>query len=258
LALKKNTEARRPTQPLVRKIKSTVDDPILVARRRAQITSAAINVFSKIGYHRATIRDVAQRAQVSVGLIYQYFEDKEDLLFLALIEILEAYKQRIPEALAGIEQPLPRFIAAVRSYCRTHGQSIDATVLAYRETASLSRPRRNLIKQMEIETNELIAQCVRQGIEEGVFEPDTDVEFFCYQVIMFSHAWALKAWNFGSRMSVDQYLERGLKQMLRGVLTVKGRRQFASLDLSVSPPLAEKRGKTAKTAASEKTAARAD
>jgi AcrR family transcriptional regulator len=240
LALKKTAEPRRTTQPLVRKIKSTVEDPVLVARRRAQITSAAISVFSKIGYHRATIRDVAQRAQVSVGLIYQYFEDKEDLLFLALIEILEAYKQRIPEALAGIDPALPRFIAAVRSYCRTHGQSIDATVLAYRETASLSRPRRNLIKQMEIETNDLIAQCVREGIAEGVFEADTDVEFFCYQVIMFAHAWALKAWNFGSRMTVDEYVERGLKQMLRGVLTVKGRRQFGAIDLS---PPAEASGK---------------
>jgi AcrR family transcriptional regulator len=257
LAPKKTTEPRRPTQPLVRKIKSTVEDPVLVARRRAQITAAAINVFSKIGYHRATIRDVAQRAQVSVGLIYQYFEDKEDLLFLALIEILEAYKQRIPEALAGIDQPLPRFIAAVRSYCRTHGQSIDATVLAYRETASLSRPRRNLIKQMEIETNELIAQCARDGIAEGVFEPDTDVEFFCYQVIMFAHAWALKAWNFGSRMSVEQYVERGLKQMLRGVLTAKGRRQFASIDLSASETRTSKPGRKSRVAVGPETSAAA-
>jgi len=239
----KKPEAYRLTQPLVRKIKSTVDDPVLVASRRAQITSAAINVFGRIGYHRATIRDVAQRAQVSVGLIYQYFEDKEDLLFLALIEILEAYKQRIAEAIAGIGQPLPRFIAAVCGYCHAHGQSMDATVLAYRETASLSRPRRNLIQQMEIETSELIARCIRDGVADGVFEPDTDVEFLCYQVIMVSHAWALKAWNFGSRMSVDEYLERGLSQVLRGVLTVKGRRQFASVDLSAVRSPGERRAR---------------
>lgn len=218
---------------LVGKIKSTVDDPQLVERRRAQITSAAIHVFSKIGYYPATIRDVANKANVSVGLIYQYFEDKEDLLFLALIEILDAYKRQIPPALAGVEDPLERFCTAVRTYCKVHGKTMEATVLAYRETASLSKPRRNVIKQMEIETNELISACIRDCIESGSFQKDIDIEFLCYQTIMFSHAWALKHWNFGKRMDVDEYVDRGLALKLHGVLTPKGARQLSKLSPTV-------------------------
>lgn len=226
----RTSKTKSKPHALVGKIKSTVEDPVLVERRRAQITDAAIHVFSKMGYYPATIRDVANKANVSVGLIYQYFEDKEDLLFLALIEILDAYKRQIPVALAKADDPLMRFCTAVRTYCVTHGQSVDATVLAYRETASLSKARRNVIKQMEIETNELIAACIRECIAAGVFQEATDVEFLCYQVIMFSHAWALKAWNFAGRMKVDEYVDRGLNLMLNGVLTTKGARQWRQMD----------------------------
>jgi AcrR family transcriptional regulator len=225
------SKPKSPPHALVVKIKSTVDDPQLVERRRTQITAAAIHVFSKMGYHPATIRDVANRADVSVGLIYQYVADKEDLLFLALLEILEAYKRRIPMVLEGLDDPMARFGAAVRTYCVTHGESVSATVLAYRETASLSKPRRNVIKQMEMDTNELIAKCIRDCVSNGSFRDNTDVEFLCYHVIMFSHAWALKAWNFGERMDVDTYVDRGLAYMLEGVMTAKGARQFRELNL---------------------------
>ena len=138
-------------------IKSKVDDPELVQRRRQQLTEAAIELFSERGYHTTTIRDVAERASVSIGLIYQYVEDKEDLLYLALAQVLDSYKARIPQALEGVSDPLDRFCTAVRTYCRVNGESVAATVLAFREPKSLRKERRNLIKQTEVEPNELIA-----------------------------------------------------------------------------------------------------
>jgi hypothetical protein len=47
---------------------------------------------------------------------------------------------------------------------------------------------------------------------------------------MFCHTWALKAWNFASRMTVDEYLDRGLRLMLQGVLSPKGLRQMKRLE----------------------------
>ena len=102
-------------------IKTTVEDSALVERRRAQLTQAAIACFSERGYHPATIRDVAERADVSIGLIYQYVGDKEDLLFMALREVLDSYKRQIPLALQGVDDPLQRFWVAVQAYARVNG-----------------------------------------------------------------------------------------------------------------------------------------
>lgn len=209
-------------------VKSKVEVPELIEKRRGQIVEAAIELFGKHGYHVTTIRDIANRADVSIGTIYQYVSDKEDVLFLALIEVLDSYHRGIPAALAGISGPLERFRAAVHAYCAVNDEKVDATVLAYRETKSLRKSRRKMIKQKELETNGLIAACIEDCIEAGLFEP-VDIELFTYQIVMFCHAWALKAWRFRKLMSLDQYVARGLDLMLKPVLTKHGKRTFRQL-----------------------------
>jgi len=123
----------------------------------------------------------------------------------------------------------------VRAYCRVNGTSVEATVLAYRETKSLRKERRVAIKQKELETNELIAACVRDCIDAGLFEA-IDVDMFVHQIVMFSHGWALKSWRFGREMDVDTYVDRGLALMLRGVLTRAGERRMRQLEIEGTAP----------------------
>ncbi len=210
-------------------VKSKVEVPELIERRRGQIVAAAIELFGERGYHDTTIRDIAKNASISIGTIYQYVTDKEDVLFLALIEVLDSYLRRIPPALEGLTEPLERFRAAVTAYCAVNDEKTAATVLAYRETASLGKVRRNLIKQKEIEANRLIATCIEDCIAAGLFE-NIDIELFTYQIVMFSHAWALKAWRFRKLMSLRDYIERGLALMLNPVLTARGKRKFAQAE----------------------------
>jgi TetR/AcrR family transcriptional regulator, cholesterol catabolism regulator len=207
---------------------SKVEIPELVKKRQSQILKAAIETFGKRGYHVTTIREVAQRAKVSVGLIYQYVHDKEDVLFLALVEVLDSYQREIPLALEGRTEAMDRFCTAVRSYGHVIDERIDATVLVYRETKWLRRERRDLIKSKEIETNRLISACIEDCIRDGVFEA-VDTELLTYQIVMFCHAWALKAWQFQGRMTIDEYVDRGLDLMLNPVVTARGKRGYGRI-----------------------------
>jgi len=230
-----SNKPKRTATEIAEQIKSLVEDPKLVEQRRKQITKAAIAAFIRHGYHPCTIRNIAKQAQVSVGLIYQYVGDKEDLLFLALVEILRAYKEGIPSAVAGVDEPLQRFCTVVRAYCTIHSGSPDATTLAYRETASLSKERRDAIKQLEVETNQLIIDPIRACIAAGIFERHINEDVLCYQIVMFSHTWALKAWNLQPRMTLETYLEDGLRLMLGGVMTAKGAEQYGVLTGNAKP-----------------------
>jgi AcrR family transcriptional regulator len=205
-------------------VRSKVDDAALVARRRSQVLGAAIELFSKRGYHATTVKDIAGRAGVSTGLVYQYFGDKEDILFLALQAVLDTYKERIPRAIEGTADPLQRFRAAVHAYCRVIDANIAATVLVYRETKSLSRARRDVIKRKETETNALIEAQIRDCIRAGLFEK-VDAALLTYQIVMIAHGWALKAWHFAGTMTVDQYVDRNLALLLHPLLTERGRRE---------------------------------
>ncbi len=54
--------------------------PKVVEDRRDQIIDAAMQVFPQKGFIRATNKDIAREAGITPGLIYYYFDSKEDLL----------------------------------------------------------------------------------------------------------------------------------------------------------------------------------
>ncbi len=48
--------------------------------RRTQILEAAVICFAKRGFHQTSMHDISAEAGISVGLIYRYFENKEEVI----------------------------------------------------------------------------------------------------------------------------------------------------------------------------------
>lgn len=61
--------------------------------RRDDICKAAEHLFAVKGYHKATIRDIAQEAQYAVGTVYLHFKDKDGIYFAL-------FKEKIKRLLA--------------------------------------------------------------------------------------------------------------------------------------------------------------
>lgn len=57
--------------------------------KKELIAEAALRLFSEKGYHSATISEIAQQANISKGLIYNYFESKEQILVHILDEFVK-------------------------------------------------------------------------------------------------------------------------------------------------------------------------
>lgn len=156
-------------------VKAIVENPELVRERRRQLVTAAITLFNRQGYFSTTVKDIAREAGFSAGLIYQYVLDKQDVLFLALLQIVETNKEQIPAALRGLTDPLRRLISAVEAYCRVLDANRDAVLLTYRETKSLKPEHKETLKRSELETNEMLSSCIEECIEHGYLRP-TKVE----------------------------------------------------------------------------------
>ncbi|VTU30818.1 TetR/AcrR family transcriptional regulator [Variovorax sp. PBL-E5] len=189
----------------------------LVEARRQQILTAALDLFGTKGFHRTTTQDLAERADVSVGLIYQYFKDKEDLLAAAIGQIFDAYLNEIPLAVRAARDPLSRFRAAVHAYCRVIDEHREAALLGYRETRSLSKALTKGLMAKETKSTELIGERVTECIEAGVFRR-VDVAMMTYHIVVFVHSWALNAWRLKGQFEREAYVDAGLDMLLGPIL----------------------------------------
>jgi AcrR family transcriptional regulator len=74
--------------------------------RRQSILRAARQVFFEHGFHRATVDDLAERAEVSKGTVYLYFESKETILAHLLLQGLDELIGELEQAY-GVGETLP-------------------------------------------------------------------------------------------------------------------------------------------------------
>lgn len=213
------------------KIDSQTDDAELIERRRSQLVAAAAQCFGANGFYRTTIKDIAEVAGFSPGLVYTYVREKEDVLFLVIVSLLETYAREIPEAIAGRTDPLDRFCVAVEAYCRAVGRNVDATALAYRETKSLSRERQKVLMQLELSTNKMISDCLEECIRAGYCR-SVNLELVTYRIVLLAHGWALKAWHFKRITTLGEYIREGLDLFLHALLTKTGWRRWQTLGRS--------------------------
>jgi AcrR family transcriptional regulator len=209
-------------------VTSLIEVPELVEKRRGQIVAAATELFSSQGFYSTTIKDIARLAGISSGLIYQYVREKEDVLLLVLLEVVDSYAREIPVAMVGIDDPLERLVKAVHAYCRVVDRHRAATVLAYRSTKSLSPKRRELIQQRETETNDIIRRTLIDCMDRGIIRR-VNIDALTYQIVLTAHGWALKSWYFKSRLSLEGYVEANLDILLNGILTQAGRRHYSDI-----------------------------
>ncbi|MET1028945.1 MAG: TetR family transcriptional regulator C-terminal domain-containing protein [Dongiaceae bacterium] len=74
-------------------------------RKRRHLIEAAIRVVGRKGVARATIQDVAQESDLSVGLANFYFAGKEDLFSAAFQDLAEEYESVWRRRTDGLNDP---------------------------------------------------------------------------------------------------------------------------------------------------------
>ena len=75
----------------------------LADAQRARILDAARQCFIEEGLHAATMAEIAARAEMSAGLIYRYFENKNAIVLAIAERELELRRARIAELRPGMD-----------------------------------------------------------------------------------------------------------------------------------------------------------
>ncbi len=97
------------------------------------ILSAALEIFSKKGYHEATIDEIARRAGVAKGSIYRYFPSKEDLFKSLLESRLEALSEKIRVIVNSDDHIIDIIKNSIRVYMEFFDENRGFYELLFRE-----------------------------------------------------------------------------------------------------------------------------
>jgi TetR/AcrR family transcriptional regulator len=144
--------------------------------RRQSILRAAREVFFETGFHQATVETVAERAEVSKGTVYLYFESKETILAHLLLEGLRELVQGLEEAYAA-EESLPAY-ERLRRLGWAYFQFFQREPSYLHFLAAMDRGRFRevvapVVYQKALEASmeglDWAVRAVEQGIKEGTF-----------------------------------------------------------------------------------------
>jgi len=151
--------------------------------RREHIIQAAIEVFGKKDFQSASISEIAQRAGIADGTIYQYFKNKEDLFFSIPIEKTNEFRSQVElhlEGITGVFNKLRKFVWYFLYFFKTNPEYGRLLMLEMRVNKSF----------VKTDTYDFLKQSVRsvwdiieEGRKEGVIRTDMDIYILRHLVL---------------------------------------------------------------------------
>jgi AcrR family transcriptional regulator len=203
-----------------------VGDADLVERRRAQIVEAATRLVARQGFAKTVVRDIAEEANISVGLVYEYVRSKEDILFLIYEHWSRVWGEGLEKAIARGKDPLDQLLSAVSFLVGTADKHTDVTHLFYRESGHLSEYGTDQAKQTEREMVDRLTAILEAAVAAELLRPDTDCLAVATSLILLSHGWVLKGYLLRKGRTPASYATSLVETAVNGWATPAGRKAW--------------------------------
>ena len=129
--------------------------------RRAQLLTAAREVFVAQGYHAAAMDDIAERAGVSKPVLYQHFPGKLDLYLALLDESCDAMINAAAAALESTDDNKQRVIATMHAFYEYVANAEGAFRLVFESDLTNEPAVRARVDRVTTECAKLIAHVIR-------------------------------------------------------------------------------------------------
>ena len=141
--------------------------------RRNQIFEAAIKVFTRLGYHKANVDDIAREAGLSKGGLYWHFKSKNEIL-VGILRRLLSHEETELLALREAEGTAKDRLLQATAIVLTGFKQIRGWVpLMYEYVALGLRDEkiRAMLATYAEAVKDILAPIVQQGVERGEFRP---------------------------------------------------------------------------------------
>ncbi len=196
------------------KKKLTVIDQITDADKvRKEIIDAASALYVKKGFNATSIQEISEAAGVSLPVTYHYVKKKSEIMRMIMEDVLNIFRDNLIRKIRGIDDAEEKLAIAAPLYFRVVDQQREKALLIYQKSNSLDRASKARIMQLEVEVSNIFCEMIREGITQDVFR-EVDVDLAAFNIIIAAHMWILKRWHFKKRLTLDEYIDLQLSNIL--------------------------------------------
>lgn len=136
-------------------------------QNRRKLLSAAMTVFSRKGFHKATVDEICHRANLGKGTVYQYFGNKKDL-FLGIVDSYAAdLGKSVESAVSGISSDLQRLETAITAYVGFHAAHRSFYRLVIHEQSSFAKEIHERFRKEYFAHLRILEDILRSGMKHG-------------------------------------------------------------------------------------------
>jgi AcrR family transcriptional regulator len=149
--------------------------------KRTRLVAAASSVFAEKGYASTRVADIAARAEVGKGTVYEYFASKEELLFAVFESINQDVAARMDSALdeGGSSWDQLERLLEIGAAVAVEQHDLQPVVLDF-WAASRGRDFEEKYRDQVVSSyafyRSMVSNFVRAGQERDEFRTDVDVD----------------------------------------------------------------------------------
>lgn len=197
----------KATQKRTDEVRTQIKNPDLVQQRRRQIVEAAVPLFIKNGFHKATTRQIAREAGISVGSMYEYVTSKEDILYLVCVSIHDMVEKGIAKAISRTTSGRETLTEVLREYFMICHQMREYILLMYQVTQSLPSQWRHKVLENEIRITGLFVDVLARIVAAGDLPHLTEHSFdlIAHNISVLGHQWAFRGWYLTRHYTIEGY-----------------------------------------------------
>lgn len=179
-----------------KQVKSYVRNQDLITMRRQQIIDGATKVFTSKGFHKATVKEIAEASKLTMGTMYNYVRSKEDILYIVYDHMNSILMSGLKKAIDNVTDPKDELRAALKQNMDTVEKYQDIILFLYNESSAYDRKSLHTVLAQESQYVELFEEFLRKSFEgERINESRLKIaaDILAYvPVILAQRRWSLK------------------------------------------------------------------
>lgn len=206
-------EVALSTENICREIFRRKSDSIRIKKEAVAVKNldkifrATLELANEKGFHVMSLRDLCAKSGMSMGGLYAYFKNKEDLLTLIQEQGRAIVTQVMTSRLEGIEDPALALETAIRTHIYLSESFYPWFFFSYMETRFFHADEGKKAIAGELQTETIFTDILTKGMETGVFKIENPLLLAAVTKAMLQD-WYLKRWKYRQRkITVDAYAD---------------------------------------------------